>query len=191
MSQEDDGAGEMDHADEVLQGVFPAYCETAEVLEPSKQTFYFPAAAVATQRASILRVVFAVASVWGNHLDSGLGQFLIEPIGIVGVGPDEALYGFGDEDLGQGLLDQRHLVRRSRFCTHGDWKASAVCHCHDLGPLAALRLTQAGAPLFAGAKLPSMKASWRWNPPRACRSSARASSTPRITPECTHCWNRR
>jgi len=40
---------------------------------------------------------------------------------------------------------------------------------------------------FAGATLPSMKASSRSNPPRLCNYSASASSTPRITPERTHC----
>jgi len=91
MPQKDNGAGEVDHADEVLQRVFPAYREAAEALKPGKKTFYFPATSVTTKRASILRAVFAVASVWGDHLDSGLGEFFIEPVGIVSIVPNETL----------------------------------------------------------------------------------------------------
>jgi hypothetical protein len=36
------GAREMDHAEEVLQRVFPPYSEAAEVLEPGKKTLHLP-----------------------------------------------------------------------------------------------------------------------------------------------------
>jgi hypothetical protein len=44
----------MDHAEEVLQGMFPAYGETTEVLEPGKETFYLPATAIATEGAPLV-----------------------------------------------------------------------------------------------------------------------------------------
>jgi hypothetical protein len=177
----------MYHAKEVLQVVFPSYRQTAEVLEPGEETFYLPTPPVGSQGASILAVVLSVAPMGSDNLDSGLGQIPIKLVGIVSVVPYEALYGFSDEDLSQRLVGQSHFVRRCRFCTHCHRQTSAVCHCHDLGPFAALGLAYTRAPLFAGAKVPSMKASRRWNLPRTCRSSARASSMPRITPERTHC----
>jgi hypothetical protein len=53
----------------------------------------------------------------------------------------------------------------------------AVCNCHDLGPLAALRLADAEPPLFAGANVPSMNPSVRSRPPRSRKSLARACRT--------------
>jgi hypothetical protein len=55
---------------------------------------------------------------------------------------------------------------------------------HDPGALAPLGFAHARTPLFAEAKLPSMKASSGSNPPRLRRSLASVSSTPRMTP----CW---
>lgn len=91
MPQKDNGAGKMDHPDEVLQRVFPAYREPAEILEPGEKTFYLPATAAATERASILRAILAVSSVRRDHLDAGLGEFFIEPVGIVRIVPNETL----------------------------------------------------------------------------------------------------
>jgi hypothetical protein len=145
MPQEDDGAGKMHRADQVFQRVFPAYGKSAAVLEPREETFYLPASAIATE--SILGMVLSVATMGSAHLHSSLGQFPIEPVEIIGVVPDEASQGFGDDDLCQGLLDQGYLVRRSRFCTNGDRKTTAICHCHDLGPFATLGLPTPGLTL--------------------------------------------
>jgi hypothetical protein len=58
-------------------------------------------------------------------------------------------------------------MRRSTRDPCGDRKTMAVCDCHDLGPLAALRLPDGGAPFLAPAKVPSMKASLMSMAPRS------------------------
>ncbi len=45
---------ELKHAEEIGFVIFPAADESAEVVEPSKEAFDFPAAAVATQFAAVL-----------------------------------------------------------------------------------------------------------------------------------------
>jgi hypothetical protein len=50
---------------------------------------------------------------------------------------------------------------------NGDGETRAVCNGHDLGALPPLRLPDASAPLFAPAKVPSMKHSVRSNSPRS------------------------
>jgi hypothetical protein len=50
-------------------------------------------------------------------------------------------------------------VRRGTFNGYSRGKTMAVCHGHDLGSLATFRLANLCSPFFAGAKLPSMKAS--------------------------------
>jgi hypothetical protein len=62
----------------------------------------------------ISRCVESRQSLWGDHLDSGVGQFPIQTIGIVGVITDQTLYRFGDEEVRQCLLDEGYLVRCCR-----------------------------------------------------------------------------
>jgi hypothetical protein len=159
MPQEDEDTAEMDHAEEVFERVLPPNHESAEMLEPGKQPLDFPAATVPPERPTVLGVTFAAAVVRCNPLNTPLGQFGIELVGIVRVISDEAPDRFGNDDLGEGPPDQGHFVRRSAFRANGERKTSTVCHCHDLGPFAALGFSPTRAPLFAGAKLPSMKAS--------------------------------
>jgi hypothetical protein len=79
-------------------------------------------------------------------------------------------------------------MRRSTRNPGGDRKTSAVCDCHDLGPLPALGLPDGEAPFLAPAKVPSMKASLMSIPPRSYRSFARACRIRWIVPSRDHCW---
>jgi hypothetical protein len=54
MPQEDDGASELDHPEEIFWVVFPANYGTAKVMKPGKQAFHFPASPVAAQNATVL-----------------------------------------------------------------------------------------------------------------------------------------
>jgi hypothetical protein len=80
---------------------------------------------------------------------------------------------------------------RSRRNVYGERKTRAVCHCHELRPLAPLGFSDTGAPFFATTKVASMKHSSKLNLPRSSRSLASASSIPRNLPERTHSWSRR
>jgi hypothetical protein len=82
-------------------------------------------------------------------------------------------------------------MRRSTRDPDGDRKTSAVCNCHDLGPLPALGLPDGRAPFLAPAKVPSMKASVRSSFPRSRKSSASARRTRSMVPSFDHSWNRR
>jgi hypothetical protein len=64
------------------------------------------------------------------------------------------------------LFGERDFMRRSTCNPTGDRKTSAVCDCHDLGPLPPLGLPDAEPPFLAPAKEPSMKTSRRPMPPR-------------------------
>ena len=55
MPQEDDEAAELDHGKEILWVVFPADNGATKIVQPSKQSFDFPTAAVATQATTVLR----------------------------------------------------------------------------------------------------------------------------------------
>lgn len=187
MSEQDDDAAEMDHAEEVLMVEFVADDKPSEVLEPSKEAFYLPAAPIATQKVAVLSAMVPVAAMRCDHLDVGALEFGIQAIGIISGVADQMRWRFLDQEFPGRGSDQRDFMRRSTCRGYGDRKTSAVCNCYDLRPLTTLGFAHAEPPFFAGAKAPSMKASWRSNFPLAFRSSASASSTPRITPEATRC----
>jgi hypothetical protein len=78
-------------------------------------------------------------------------------------------------------------MRRGAFDANAHCKTMAICHGHDLGSFAAFGFANSEAPLFAGAKLASMKA-WRTSiVPLSFKSKASTSRIRFITPERTHC----
>ena len=79
----------MDEAEEVLDVVFPAGDESAEVVHPGKEPLNLPSSLVASQWAVVLRLA-APAAIRRNQLDAVfLFEFFVEPIGVVGFVADE------------------------------------------------------------------------------------------------------
>jgi hypothetical protein len=83
------------------------------------------------------------------------------------------------------------LMRRSARNPEGDRKTRAVCDCHELGPFADERSTNAIAPFFAPMKEASINVSSRPSCPRANKSSANAQRMPSSTPARCQRWKRR
>ena len=168
---------------------FISYDKTAEVLQPGKKPFHFPAPAIAPQCPPILSLA-PITPVGGDHLYPPiLFQFGIELITVVGFVADEPLRQFVGKTPIQGRFNQRHLMRRRACHVYGERKTSSVCNCHDLGALAALCFTNGTTPFFAGANVPSIKASRKSSPPRSFRSSANTISTASKAPSFRHRWN--
>lgn len=168
MPQQNAQTPELDEAQIVLGVALPACDQAAVVVEPRKQTFDLPAPFRSSQRAAVLGRSDAVASMRGDQLDVPFSlELLVQPIAVVGAISDQSADGIGKERVVESLFDERDLVRRSTCDANGDWKTKRVCDCHDLGSLAALRLSDGEAPFLAPAKEPSMKASERSMPPRS------------------------
>ena len=171
--------------------IFVTDHEAAEVMQPGKQPLYLPSPLVATQRPAVLGGgLNAVVAVGRDQLYALRSQLPIEAIAVISSVPDESLRGLLGEPLIESVLDKGDFMRVSRRRVRGDWNTSAVCHCHELRTLAPLGLAHCGAPFFAATKVASTKHSRRSSLPRLRKSSASASSTPRNTPERTHCWKR-
>ena len=115
MPQQDAGAREVQHPQEVVDVVFPAGDETAEVMEPGEEPLDLPSTFVAAQRSAVLRSgLFAVPPVRGNHLHVKLRQFHVQRIGVVGAVANEALGQLSDKSGVESGSDETTLVRRSR-----------------------------------------------------------------------------
>lgn len=130
---------------------FIARDQTTEVLQPREEAFNLPAAAVAAELPTVLRLP-AAAAVGRDQLDIALGrQPSVQPIRIVRFVADQPDRRFAEELGVEGLLDERDFAGACTCDSNGERKTTAVCDCHDLGPLAFAGGADAEAPFFAPA----------------------------------------
>jgi hypothetical protein len=187
LAQENESTGEVEKSEEVLGLHLVTGDEAAEEVEPGEKSFHLPSALVAPQLAPVLRgLALAAPTVRGNQLHAALvPESLVEFVAVVGLVSDEALGEFIEEGFVERSLEDFDLVGRSARDANGDRKTSAVDSCHDLGPLPALRLSDAEPPFFAPEKDASTKPSSKSKPPRSFRSRASSRSTLRKVPSFT------
>lgn len=167
--------------------------QSPEVLQPGEQTLDLPTTAVSSKRSAILCFgSFPSSTVRRDHFGSPVvAQPFIEAIAVIRLITDQTIGNLPGEPCVQGWFSQRYFMRRSAGHVHGDRKTKSVCHCHDLAALAPLGFTHGGAPFFAGANVPSMKASRKSMPPRSRRSSASSVRISSNTSSVRHRWSHR
>jgi hypothetical protein len=183
MPEQNDRGRKVQESLEIVGVELVASDQAAEVEEPREETLDLPASSVAAKLATILSRHLSSGPVWRDELQAALlHQTFVELVTVIGPVTDEALRLFVDEHLVERLLDQGHFVRASAFNPKGERKTSAVCDCHDLGPLAFLGFPDAGPPFLAPEKEPSMNDSLRSRPPRSRRSCAIALSNLSMVP---------
>jgi hypothetical protein len=169
-----------------------AHRNPTEVLEPCKQPLYLPPALVTPERSAVLRRGFlSVGFVRRNHLNTLLGQFFIQRVGVISLVANQSLRPFQDKNLSESCLDKGDFMRRSGRRVDGERKTIAVCQRHELRTFAPLGLSHSESPFLAITNVPSIKHSERSISPRVRKSSAKASSTLRSVPSRDHCWKRR
>jgi len=192
MSEQDDDAPELEHAEEVLKVVLVADDQASEILEPGEEALDFPTSPVSSKRSSVLGFgSFPVGPVGGDHFDPEGLKLLVQRIAVISLVADDPVGKVGHKQSFERNPDQGHFMRRSAGHVQGDRKTSSVCHCHDLGPFPPLSFTNSRPPFFAGAKVPSMKASLKSRPPRSRKSSAKLLRISSNNPESDHFWNQR
>jgi hypothetical protein len=189
MPQEYDEAAELKHAAEISFVILPAADESAEVVEPSKETLDFPAAAVAAQFAAVLSALpAAVEFVRGDELDAMfVPKALVQRIAVVGAVADHSFWFGSREALLDRGFDEFGFMRRSAGDVAGDRKTMAVCDRHDFTAFSSASRADSSAPFFAELKLASMKVSDRSSLPRARKSSASACKSRSSVPSRCHC----
>ena len=184
------------HTGEFHQGLvvsclaFPPAYQPPVIVQPAEEPLDLPPALVAPQRTAILGLP-AVATVGCDHFHPALPEFLVELVAVIGAVSYQPFRQHLDEHEVEQQLDQTHFCPLSAFRADGDRKTMAVDHCHDLDPLALAGVANSIAPFFAEAKVASTKHSLTSSLPRSRRSSAKARNRPRMTPCCSHSWNRR
>jgi hypothetical protein len=188
MPEQNDRGRKVQESLEIVGVELVASNEAPEVEEPREETLDLPASAVAAKLSTVLGRHLPIGFVRCDELEAALlHQTPVEPVAVIGLVANEALRLLVDEHLVESLLDQGHFVGASAFNPKGERKASAVCDCHDLGPLAFLGFSDAGPPFLAPEKEPSMNDSLRSRPPRSRRSRAIALNNLSMVPSWTHC----
>ena len=173
--------------------VLVANYKTPEVLKPCEESLDLPTPFVSSQGPAVLSARPAsVRPVRSDQLDAPVfDQALVEGIAVVGFVTDETLRRDADPSSVEGVLYECYFVGRSVGHVDGERKTSAVCNCHDLGPLATLGLPNTSPPFFALANDPSTKVSDRSRPPFTFKSSANVERIRAKAPAFVHCWKRR
>src|SRR4030095_8503329 len=114
--EQDNEAGELNKAQEVLGVVLPADEDSALPLDPGEEALNEPAAHIAGETASILRrQLAAIGAVWRDHLDAVSTQLLIQRIAIVGAITDQILRLCFDHVEVEAQLHQADFMMVSRM----------------------------------------------------------------------------
>lgn len=150
-----------------------AHNQASEVSEPGVGSFDNPSPPVAPQRSAILSCgANAVSLVRTDQFDPPLLQPFPQRIAVirfVGDHPQRLLSWTARvvtpcyADRRQRRLRELDFRRGRRVKVVSQRKTAAVDHHHPLRPLAPLGFSDAAAPFFAGAKLPSRNDSLHFN----------------------------
>lgn len=190
-----------------LEVVFVADEEASEVTEPGESALDLPALAVAAQRPAVLRGWrCASASMRTDQFDVLCGQAAAQRVAVAGAIGDESPramgqkqtldYRFDEGDFRRGRTGEAASQRNTRAVDHrGGGRESrrpvdGRSH-HPLRAFALLGFADSKAPLFAGAKLASMKASPQSSLPASLSCSRKPRHKSSQTPCSSHCCRRR
>ena len=139
-----------------------------EITYPRKGAFNFPSFSIPSEFSSVLCLrFFSILPVRTNQLYSSFFKLFTKWITIISFISNQALWAaFRPSralswyfDLCKRLVNKSYLRRGCRGNGASQRNTLAVDHHHPLRTFTSFGFSDAGAPFFAGAKLPSMKAS--------------------------------
>ena len=152
----------------------PADNQSAIISEPGEGSFNLPTTFITPQLATIMvLLLLIVAPVRANQFNTSTSQTLSKWVAIVTFVSNQSLRSFSwttsafswHGDVVQRLFEEFDFARRRRVQVVSKRNTLAVDHHHPLRAFAPLGLADTFAPFFAGAKLPSTKASDQSNWP--------------------------
>mgnify|MGYP001825942129 CR=1 FL=1 len=178
----------------------PADHQSAEVLQPCKSPLNRPSTLITTQFAAILIFLFLVITpVRAYQIDATHGQSFTKWITVITSVSNDPFRIFSGtatpisrhSNLFNRRFQQLHLTRRGRIEMSTERDSLAIDHHHPLRTLSAFGLSDALAPFFAEAKLPSAKVSSQSSWPCSSSSDKNLRQIANHTPCSSHCCNRR
>ena len=173
--------------------------QATKLSQPCVGPLHDPATLVTPQFAPVLiPSPFVVLAIGGNQFDASFPQALPQRVGIVsGIGnhtlrllPRAALR-TRYPDLVERGFRKLNFTGGGTFQLNSQRKTFTVDQYHPLRALAPLGFADGSAPFFAGAKLPSRKASSHFKSPSWSSAPNHARHAWSQTPSSSHCLSRR
>jgi len=178
----------------------PADHQSAIIAQPGECTFHFPPTFISSQLAAIMIfLLFVVVPVRADQFNTARLQSSSQRITVIGLVGNQPI-GFlarsastfsGDRNVVYRLFEEFDLRRRRRVQVVSQRNTLAVDHHHPLRSFAPFGFSDALAPFFAGAKLPSAKASDQSSWPRSSSSERNARHAFNQTSCSSQSFNRR
>ena len=178
----------------------PTNDQSSIVLKPSKSTFNLPTTPITPQFTTILIFLcLVVLTIRADQLYTSFQQSCTKRITVVplirynanGIFPGTPTSVSWDSNLFNGGLKQFHFTRRGRIEMSTDRDSLAIDHHHPLCTLSTFGFSDALAPFFAEAKLPSANVSSQSSCPCSSSSERNLRHILSQTPCSSHCCNRR
>jgi len=178
----------------------PSDNESATISQPGKSPLDLITTSITPHFAAIIVfLLFVVAPVRANHIDTPLFQSLTKPIAIISLVGNQAFGIFSGSastfarhsDIIQRLFEQLDFRRGRRVQVVSQRNTLAVDHHHPLRALAPFGWADTFAPFFAGAKEPSTNASDQSNCPRWSSSARNVRQASSQISCCSHNFKRR
>ena len=163
--------------------VIPADNKPSKISQPRKSPLNFIATLITPHLASIIILLsLVIAPVWANQFNAFAGQTFTQRVAVIAPVGNQSLRIFSrsasvfarHRDIVQRFFEERDFVWGRRVQVVSQRNTFAVDHHHPLRSFAAFGLSDAFAPFFAGAKLPSANASLQSNCPRWSSSERKA-----------------
>jgi len=173
--------------------------QSAKLSQPRIGSLHDPATLVAAQFATIFILSSrTILSVRCNQLDAPFLQAFAQWIRIVSRIRDHSFrflpgptFGLRYADFGECGFRKRNFMRRGTFQPNSQRNTFTVDQYHPLRPLATLGFADGRPPFFAGAKLPSRKASSHFSRPSRSKAPSNVRQACSQTPFSSHCCSRR
>lgn len=166
--------------------------QASEVAEPGEGPLDLPAPTITAQRPGILRGrALASTPVRTDQFHMLRGQPAAQRVAVVGPIGHESPRAIGQKQSFDYRRDEGDFRRGRAGEVASQRNTFAVDHHHPLRAFAPLGFADTKAPLFAGAKLASMKASPQSSLCASLSCWRKARQTASQTPSSSHCWRRR
>lgn len=176
------------------------YNQAAKITKPSKRSFHFPTFSIPPEFSTVLRFGFlSIASMRNNQIDLKHFETFPQRVAVIPSIGNQAQRPL----FRTSSAFARNLYCFERFLGEGDFggrcrgkgasqrNTLAVDHHHPLCSFPLFGFADAGTPFFAGAKLPSMKASCQSSNPFSSRIERNLRQMSSQTPWSSHSLKRR
>jgi hypothetical protein len=153
LSEKQDGAHEMEEAEEVLGFLLPAGGQPAPSFQPSEEALDLPSPLVSAELAAILGALASgdAATFGGNELNATfLCESETQSLTVPGLVPNQSRWQLSYESSIESSLGEHTVESVSSVNIDSERKTMAVCNCHDLGRPTSTARPHAGPPFFAG-----------------------------------------